>query len=54
MKAACVPRVYSNDGTPREFHITDLSEYEDLDRTDFDSVSECVEFFFSNREHPIS
>ncbi len=47
---ACVPRIYSDDGTPREFHITDLTEYEELDRTDFASLSECVEFFFSNRE----
>ena len=45
-----VPRIYSDDGTPREFHITDLTEYEELDRTDFASLSECVEFFFSNRE----
>ena len=45
------PRVYIDDkGTPREFHITDLSEYEGLERRDFGSVSECVEFFFSNRE----
>ena len=44
------PRVYSDDGKPREFHVTDLSEYEDLQRTDFASLSECVEFFFSNRE----
>lgn len=54
-------RVYSDpDGTPREFHITDLSEFEELTgtegcggdvvRTDFETVSECVEFFFSNRE----
>ena len=44
------PRVYFDDGKPREFHVTDLSEYEDLQRTDFASLSECVEFFFSNRE----
>ena len=46
----CVPRIYSDDGIPREFHITRLTEYEELDRTDFASLSECVEFFFSNRE----
>ncbi len=45
------PRVYTDDqGTPREFHITDLAEYEGLQRTDFDTVSACVEFYFSNRE----
>ena len=47
----CVPRVYSDDsGTPREFHITDLSEYEGLEEIRFGSVSECVEYYFSNRE----
>lgn len=52
-----VPRVYvdessgkTENGTPREFHITDLEEYEDLTRIDFDTLSEAVEFFFSNRE----
>ena len=56
-----VPRVYishdgsrlpsaDNTGTPREFHITDLSEYEGLERRDFATVSECVDFFYSNRE----
>ena len=44
------PRVYIDNGTPREFHITDLEEYEGLDRIDFVSLSECVEFYFSNRE----
>ena len=44
------PRVYIDNGTPREFHITDLEEYEGLDRIDFASLSECVEFYFSNRE----
>ncbi|MBQ6456828.1 MAG: NFACT family protein [Mogibacterium sp.] len=46
----CIPRVYIDDGTPREFHITDLTEYECLERRDFGSVSECVEYYFSNRE----
>ncbi len=56
-----IPRIYSDsDGKPREFHVTDLTEFEELvtddesesgvRRTDFDSVSECVEYFFSNRE----
>lgn len=38
------------EGTPREFHITDLREYEGLEARCFDTVSECVEFFYSNRE----
>ena len=45
------PRVYKDDkGTPREFHITDLAEYEPLDTMHFDTLSECVDFFYSNRE----
>lgn len=38
------------EGTPREFHITDLREYDGLEVRYFDTVSECVEFFYSNRE----
>ena len=45
------PRVYLDDaGNPREFHITDLSEYEGLEIMRFDSVSECIDYYFSNRE----
>ena len=44
-------RVYIDDkGTPREFHITDLSEYEGLECRFFDTLSECVDFYYSNRE----
>ena len=44
------PRVYVDDeGTPREFHITALSEFEELDTLFFDTVSECVDFYFTNR-----
>ena len=46
----CIPRVYIDDGKPREFHVTDLSEYEGLERKDFGTLSECVEYFYSNRE----
>ena len=45
------PRAYiDSEGTPREFHITDLSEYEGLECRFFDSLSECVDFYYSNRE----
>ena len=45
------PRVYKDEkGTPREFHITDLAEYEPLDTIYFDTLSECVDFYFSNRD----
>ncbi len=47
---SAVPRVYiDGEGTPREFHITDLSEYEGLECRFFDSLSECVDFYYSNR-----
>lgn len=57
-----VPRVYLDDssaaanrisgsaGVPKEFHITDLTEYEGLTRLDFAGISECVDYFYSNRE----
>lgn len=44
------PRVYADEGTPREFHITDLSEFSTLDTIYFDSLSECVDYYYSNRE----
>ncbi len=44
------PRVYADDeGTPREFHVTELSEFRELDTIFFDTVSECVDYYFSNR-----
>ena len=44
------PRAYVDDGTPREFHICDLAEYEMLETVFFDTVSECVDFYYSNRD----
>ena len=44
------PRVYVDDeGTPREFHITSLSEFEELNTMYFDTVSECVDYYYTNR-----
>lgn len=46
-----VPRVYLNEsGSPQEFHITDLSELEGLETIEFESSSECVDYFFTNRD----
>lgn len=46
-----VPRVYMDDkGMPQEFHIVDLAEYEEgTQRKDFDSLSQCLSFYFQNR-----
>ncbi len=45
------PRVYIDDeGTPREFHITILEEFEGLECRFFDTLSECVDFYYTNRE----
>lgn len=44
-------RVYVDEaGTPREFHLTELHEYEGLETLNFDTISECVEYYFFNRE----
>ena len=46
-----VPRVYLNEkGGPQEFHITDLTELSHLETMEFESTSECVDYFFTNRE----
>ena len=48
---SCRPRVYEDsEGTPREFHICDLEEYADLDTIFFDTLSGCIDYFYSNRE----
>ena len=45
------PVVYlDEEGTPREFHIAPLAEYSSLEEKRFDTASECVDFYFSNRE----
>ena len=44
-------RVYIDEkDIPREFHITGLSEFEGLECRFFDTLSECVDFYYSNRE----
>ncbi len=43
-------RVYIDEkDIPREFHITGLSEFEGLECRFFDTLSECVDFYYSNR-----
>lgn len=46
-----VPIVYFNDKhVPVEFHIVELSEYEGLENIKFETVSECVEYYYYNRD----
>lgn len=40
------PRIYFDKDNPIEFHLTDLKEYDGLDIRYFDSLSECIEYFF--------
>lgn len=45
------PRVYVDErNISREFHITELNEYEGLKKIEFSTVSECVEFYYSHKE----
>ena len=46
------PRVYEDEaGIPREFHIVRLSEYEGCGKIiEFSTLSECMDYFFENRE----
>ena len=48
------PVIYmEEDGTPREFHICTLHEYENvagLRRVEFDSANECAEYFYAHRD----
>ena len=46
------PTVYSDDkNSPKEFHIIPLSEYEDVcQKKQFNSISKCLEYFYSNKQ----
>ena len=44
------PRIYFDKDNPIEFHLTDLREYEGLDIRYFESLSECIEYFFFHKE----
>lgn len=46
------PVVYSDDkGSPKEFHIIPLSEYEDVcQKKEFDSLSLCLEYYYAHKQ----
>ena len=46
------PLVYSDDkGSPKEFHITPLSEYDEVcTRVQFDSLSRCLQHYYDNKQ----
>lgn len=45
------PTIYFDENdVPIEFHITDLSEYSGVDSKSFETASECVEYYFFNRD----
>lgn len=46
------PVVYSDDkGSPKEFHILPLSEYEDVcQKKEFDSLSLCLEYYYAHKQ----
>lgn len=45
------PRVYEDEsGVPREFHIMRLSGYESLREIEFESLSECMDYYYEHRE----
>lgn len=46
-----IPRVYvDKDGVPREFHITDLTEYEQsCERIDFHDLSSAINYYFDHK-----
>ena len=46
-----IPRIYKDvDGTPREFHITELSELDGLEELRFETANECAEYYYANRD----
>lgn len=47
-----VPHVYIDEkGTPQEFHVADLSQYETgSKRLDFDTLSQCIAYYFDHKQ----
>ena len=44
-------RIYLDEkNSPREFHITDLAELEGVETIEFDTINECTEYFYANRD----
>lgn len=44
-------RIYLDEkNSPREFHITDLAELEGVNTIEFDTINECTEYFYANRD----
>lgn len=46
------PHVYTDEkGTPQEFHVANLSQFEDAaNRIDFDTLSHCLAYYFDNKQ----
>lgn len=45
------PRVYEDEnGIPREYHIIRLSGYESLNVIEFNTLSECMDYYYEHRE----
>ncbi len=45
-----IPRIYFNDASPVDYHITDLPQYEDVfKKHTFTTLSECVDTFFEGK-----
>ena len=45
------PRIYMDEnGTPREFHIAELSELDGVETMEFETINECTEYYYANRD----
>ncbi|MGF6376196.1 putative ribosome quality control (RQC) complex YloA/Tae2 family protein [Clostridiales Family XIII bacterium PM5-7] len=46
-----IPRVYvDEDGIPRDFHLTDISEFEGVcQRINFETLSQCIAYYFDHK-----
>ena len=45
------PRIYlDEEGSPREFHLAELHELEGVETLEFETINDCVEYYYSNRD----
>lgn len=45
-----IPTVYLDGDKPVEFQLAHLKEYEGIEKVEFETASECVEYFYTNRD----
>lgn len=46
----CTKTYLKENGTPMDFHVIPVTAYDELERVDFETVSQTIEYYYSHRE----